>query len=923
MNIQRLRIRYSSVQLGEPKGWFVHGTNVERWLSAIANSECDQQSAKLYVIPTSFHDRVPIGLLVECRPSCVRITEEAVPYQHIGSNLFIPANATLEPFVSAEEIANLFSGTSQFVWHPSAGLIEFESKDILRVADLLDAPIPQCVNWMPLETGVVLAPHLVSIHPAHFPTIDDVIDGSQSNIGGKSPNLKELPRSPGEQTVNPLAAGAASFAGMAASSIRAFQKLLGNAGTSWASNTLGKMLHNAGERLQGISDNLRAKRDREIERLLHMLSEDPEKGLRYALPTGSGAARGVAPPGTRLGERDPNFSLSGIGGGGPVDYWDISWEQQQRLNARYRELANRESRLGQYRRAAYIFAHLLSDYSAAAEALKAGRHWREAAVLFRDKLGQPLKAADCLLEGGLLLEAIEIYRDHKHYETIGDLYQRLEQHDDARAAYLAAVESYRRKADHLAAAKTLEIKVGDMDGALSELEAGWPYSRQAAQCLQELFRALQRHSRHNDVKVWIDRLRDGEYPTEQGLAVVEELARLATSYPDPTAKKLATDSTLVVAARHLQEGDRSLHRRYTSAVRRLHPEDQLLGRDCQRFTERHTRKVFQKANPQRARGTVRLVRDFRLDSGTLYKNVAFIGKIIYAVGLTEGTAGRMELTVTRATMDGKIQHLDGERLPIQPEYENTPIILVANSLGDDRLQLHLPGSPAFPNMSFTQNDDFPLAMSVGAVPGMSGVNCNVLEAARGVSYTTWVVESWGDSPVLRCVDREGRTLWSRLIATREAFADWLGLPVLMYVHSHHVYVAYGNRILVCNTCREFDQIDLGRQITYFSGSMPNSRARIAASFERGGIVLWRDDSEYQHPFGESLDSPRTCINRGGLLVAVDSNQCEVYNTVDGKIQLKGTLSSMPSDPIAVIPGDRPDQFSLAWPDGVIRVYGVT
>ena len=44
----------------------------------------------------------------------------------------------------------------------------------------------------------------------------------------------------------------------------------------------------------------------------------------------------------------------------------MSPSYHQELAARYRELANRELGLGRFRRAAYIYAHLLGDYVAAA-----------------------------------------------------------------------------------------------------------------------------------------------------------------------------------------------------------------------------------------------------------------------------------------------------------------------------------------------------------------------------------------------------------------------------------------------------------------------------------------------------------------------------------------------------------------------------
>src|SRR5436190_21747239 len=160
---------------------------------------------------------------------------------------------------------------------------------------------------------------------------------------------------------------------------------------------------------------------------MDLLAKDPDRALKYALPVGGEGHRGLAPPSNRLGERDTSFNLGRLGGGGPADFWDLPNEYRQRLVARYRELANRELRLGRYRRAAYIFAELLSDLEAAATALTAGRHWREAAILYRDRLNRPLDVAHCLEQGGLWAEAVALYESMQVYQKAGDLVRKLDQ----------------------------------------------------------------------------------------------------------------------------------------------------------------------------------------------------------------------------------------------------------------------------------------------------------------------------------------------------------------------------------------------------------------------------------------------------------------------------------------------------------------
>jgi tetratricopeptide (TPR) repeat protein len=221
--------------------------------------------------------------------------------------------------------------------------------------------------------------------------------------------------------------------------------------------------------LNKVQESLDAVRNKEIARLMYLLEKDPDQGLRYALPIGGNKHRGTAPPSGRLGERNVNFSLQRLGGGGPADAWEIEAEYQRRLTTRYLELANREIRLGRHRRAAYIFAELLGDLSAAASALCSGRHWREAAVLYEQRLQQPAAAVECLEQGGLWEEAIELLVKLRWQERAGDLCTRLKQIDRAEKFYLDEIEAHQIRGDRLSAARIYDEKLQQPQHALVTL----------------------------------------------------------------------------------------------------------------------------------------------------------------------------------------------------------------------------------------------------------------------------------------------------------------------------------------------------------------------------------------------------------------------------------------------------------------------
>src|SRR5262249_742948 len=152
----------------------------------------------------------------------------------------------------------------------------------------------------------------------------------------------ELPPAPNE----PGAAGkiARSAGLLLSASLAGAMRLLPSGGKS---GFLDKMQNWAGSKIQQFSRELENLRQKQTGRLLHMLGADPDSGLRHALPMNRFGGRGItSTPGAHLLPHGLNFSLGGLGGGQASDPWYVSAEIQQRLSAKYRELANREMKLG-------------------------------------------------------------------------------------------------------------------------------------------------------------------------------------------------------------------------------------------------------------------------------------------------------------------------------------------------------------------------------------------------------------------------------------------------------------------------------------------------------------------------------------------------------------------------------------------------
>jgi tetratricopeptide (TPR) repeat protein len=959
---QTLTIRYGGKTLREPTAWFVPGASAAVWLEELVRWGVAHGSLVLRVIPTSRQDLNPRGILVTA-PSGVlpRVGPACLRYGRLASRLYLPVEAFLDPDVSEAELTALLSRDTEYVWHPATGLIGFERADLLRVADLLAGPAASGRAWDRARPGIGFARRLTSLLPTNPPTVESILGQGRDDIGSDSGSLGSLPRAPGEPSSGPLASAGrgalGAFAGLVGWLTR---RAPGDPGREpgW----VGRLRDWANRKLEGISDALTARRNREIARLMDLLERDPDQGLRYALPMGgSGAHRGVSTPGDRLTHRDVNFNLGRLGGGAAADFWDLPPDYHTRLVARYRELADREIRLGRHRRAAYIFAELLGDLPAAARTLMAGGHFREAAVLYRDRLNQPAEAARCLEQGGLWAEAIALYEELRAHEKAGDLYAKLDQHDNAREQYQQATVLHRAGGSFLEAARVLEQKLQEPDQALAELRGGWPASPHAGHCLRRFLALLGRLGRHEETRQRIEQFRKEPVPAQVEGSLVDILSETATSYPDRAVQATAADCTRVRAARQLPEAEPAEARQLVNAVNRLEPQDRLLGRDCQHYLQRQPRPTVQRPSRRKSPslvGRVQLPRDIEWRAATGG------GAEVYAAGVRDG-----EPVVFRCRPDGAVQEAAGPAWRVRalagapfllsalprdnpPEYPSDhllappPVRTMMPRLG---VLFHLLGSPQLlANRFFLAADAFRTIVNVGSSDGFSEASVGAVQSPTGI---TWLVEIRNNHWTLVGVGASGEPITTRVLAPLDVAGPGVSLPVPVHASREHVHIGLGNQLVVVTlgTGRR-EIIDVGLHmvasasspppplenpdrtahfemegvITSLRGSAPDTRERLAVTFPRGGLLLREHFYEQglSERFASEMDNPVAGFTGTGDLVAASATGCEVYSTAERHLHLKGELSGTFARPLAVLPLPRTDCFGLFTEEGELAVYQV-
>ena len=454
---------------------------------------------------------------------------------------------------------------------------------------------------------------------------------------------------------------------------------------------------------------------------MHLLDTDPEAGLRHAIAVNNLPHRGLKPPGHRLVQHSTEFDAQRLDGH-PIDAWSFPEEIALELSRRYRDLANRELRLGRYRRAAYIFAELLGDLTAAAQALKQGRHFREAALLYEEKLGDLLQAAACLAEGGLLLEAIQRYEKMGRFLEVADLYERLGDQENARDALRKVVEEYLANHDILAAAQLLEKRLHCGDEALVLLESAWPGSQQAVACLRAQLQLLGELGRHDAALERLARLRLESVRDGLAIPLVEVLAENAGRHPDQRVRLASADLARVLIGRRLS--DCSLPREEAAklvyALIRLAPQDRLLPRDGSRHIMARRDELLPKRlaplqPPTVSQGKLALVDALELPRQIKWFQIFTEGRWFFAAGVTP-----RRLTLLRGIWEGEFQSLSW---PVPKSIVQHGLLLAPTRTGGRSIMVvPNPGEP-LPVQSFpVAGSDFPAPVRGGnaAIPALPG-----------------------------------------------------------------------------------------------------------------------------------------------------------------------------------------------------------
>lgn len=916
--------------------WFVTGSDPAAWISQLARWNLPLTSLILRPIPTSFDDRQPLGVLVTTNHAEIANAADerawALPFGRIGRRLYLPIEASIVPTVTDEELVGLLpADDSDFIWHPAVGLVRCEISERLTVLDLVRAPATTPSRWDRAVPGIAIRNRLLSIEPTDVPTADAIVRAAGEDIGTQQNSIGGLPPAPGEglagqlhQWTKPLRQAWKSFwkrpPAKPADTKTGPQNPTGNsAGSPWLS-WFGAAAAAPFGALGGLAAKMipkalidQTKRLREIDRLLNLLNDDPDAGLKFALPMGGqAAARGVGQLGNQLVGRDTSFGLGKLFASGPVDPWDIPPGQQLLLIQRYHELATREIRMGRHRRAAYIFAELLGDLQGAANTLETGQHYREAAVLYRERLNRPLDAARCLERGGLLDEAAELYIEHGMFENAAELYYRLERPDEAERLLRNWAAQLVQEGHHIRASAVFHEKLKDVDQALTTLDRGWAYQAPDAEpCLKQTFQLLGQHSRHDSARARIQNLREATLATRVATSAARTIANVATSYVDRTVQRDAEEATQVIVARHLQEatGERVA---LLNVLRSLAPQDRLLGRDCDRFVRQ---KEAAPKQPVRRITGISHVQKIELGSAGIEWRVAKSdGEMLYAAGYF-GNGLLLRRVAWQSPWASNYQDIfwggvtNDHRLLLELPKGKSHQIMV-HAVGHDPLGV----KPFAGQPSPTEGDT--AGSPIWAGRAVVAFACN----EQGLSWRVHANQGVLWATAFGATSGQLHNTMFQLDLTKLDIQD---IPIaITCIDDLRIGVSH----FLCQPQLEEDQND--RMLTLDAEieslcSYGHIRTQFIVALFQAGAVMIREPIQRNcpQPFADGIESPRGLFLSDGTFIVAGRKECRAYRFEGKSIDQIGDISlSVPA--VAVTKTKHLGQFAIVGEDGSVNLYSL-
>jgi len=483
------------------------GSDVAGWAGQLQQAGWPLKQCRLYPLP-GLKPNTVYGCLVVMAPEMVAMAPAQLErFQLVAGRLLIPERSVLYPAVTRAELEQL-PGKGQYLYHPVIGFTELETE--LDWKALLHLPVSSGLNVVKPADGVSLPGCIRSFRIQEAPPeevlkqLAQIVPPENKKLTGQPLSFFEKLRlglynwisrifSPSKKAPRKSPSWLSRWGGAPAGSGGLGGGYVGSPsgsgnGPSWLAS-LGAAIANItgglASRITNDHQMLSNRNQDETDRLMQLFRDNPEEALKYAAPLGDGADRGSGmgeEGGFSMFQRWSGFNLFGQGlqsGGGSFTNDEI----YRKLEKQYRETAEMLVRNGDYQKAAFVYLKLLKDYHQAAVTLEQGRLYAEAAVVYLQYCHNTEKAAACYEAGYMFTSALDLYKELKRDEKVGDLYMQLSQRDAAMLHYQVVFDQHCNARNYIKAATLSRDKMDDKALTRGTLLEGWHQGREAEPCL--------------------------------------------------------------------------------------------------------------------------------------------------------------------------------------------------------------------------------------------------------------------------------------------------------------------------------------------------------------------------------------------------------------------------------------------------------
>ena len=682
-----VQLHYSNTNLHSPSAVFIRGTTPDKWLKEISSWNISLEDIQCYILPSSIENISAAGLFVIFRKEI--FPKDYFPldtYGEIAKGIYVPDRSVLTPATTGEELKKICLWELQ-VFHRTIGLIGFETKDQLNLVDFIDIGFPADTDWSFAHPGIPAKPAFSQIYILQ-PSAESIMNDFKKDIDFKP--LSNLPKDQTKKTgwlYKIWGLVKWIFFLVILFIARLLSKLLptsANTSSPSSSNKSKPGLFNKLEQwINRNLDELEKKRDSELKRLLKLFDENTDEALQYAIPLDSPYMnRGKAPQSETLSRRPFNFNLGNLGGGGAADIWDVGYHYND-LRTKYINAAQKEIERKNFKKAAYIYAHLLGDYYAAANALEKGEYFREAAALYKDHLKNISAAAQCLERGGLFLEAIELYKQLEQYEKIGDLYDTISRKTDAASYYEQTIGIKLQSSDYLDAGRVMKDKLKDTDRGRETFLNGWKNEKQAENCLKNYF-DLARETGNDSIEQEVKKVYTNHTPNKKKKKFLEVLKHVYNRKADIKALASYQEIAYEITSEQADEGNPYA----LNDLAHFFPDDELISSDCSRYVHNKRNKLEEKRNP----------RAFHLDASITWQKAAWHRNQFLVCGVKNGI-----LHMARCNWDQNIEYYTWTN----PVKRNTHFNFISSPYHCSHVILHSSDGLPITHKNLLKNKYFP------------------------------------------------------------------------------------------------------------------------------------------------------------------------------------------------------------------------